>query len=140
MRRLLRHTPWCQEYLAKIPLRNPKTHASTLTNHSFMLMSEWLPRALQRNRGEWAAVRPDADSHPAKHSFLMARCREFQVPSDEPVFLLGLHGDGGPFGPKQRQDSLEELCLNFVVWSLLGKAPRVPLTCLQKKFNVKGST
>ena len=131
LRWMKKQSAWGKLYWCKIPLWDKKKKASRLSWHPFLLPHEWL--------GTYLACKGSIDEgQPRIGTFqykqLAKAAKEWGDFHAFEFFPLGLHGDGVPIQGRMNQDTLDFITINMPC-SPLHSQIRIPVTCIEKKFN-----
>jgi hypothetical protein len=126
---------WGNFYWACIPLWVPKKKKVEPGWLPFLLPHEWLSEYLQQPGAKEEAM-PETGSY--KSQKLAEMCEAWGNPAGSMV-PLGLHGDGVPIQGRMNQSTLDVWCLNLPC-SEQFQAERVPICCLETKYNAGPAT
>ena len=132
-RRLMKKSPWFDEYLAMVPAWNPGKQKEQLLKVPFLLPHELIHAFLDEDRElllQTSGLCKQSQEH------LEHMQRSFKAPA---ALACGLWIDGTPYN-FDRSQTLECICLSFPGLGGANASLRLPLCAIPKHWCIKGKT
>ena len=129
----LKRSPWFPQYLAKIPVWNPRKQEEEVKDIPFLLAHELMGAFLKEHRD--LLLQTSGLCKQSKEHLLHVQ-RGFEAPE---ALATGLWSDGTPY-KFDRSQTLECICLNFPGLGVSNARSRPPLCAIPKRWCNKGKT